>query len=90
MAERESQYTIDVLAAMAERTIKRLWILIILLVVLLFGSNAAWIWYESQWSVVETTEVTQENENGYNNYIGNDGEIIYGSTDSKNNAEQNP
>ena len=90
MAERESQYAIDVLSAMAERTIKKLWILIILLVVLLFGSNAAWIWYEAQWQVVETTEVTQENENGYNNFIGNDGEIIYGAADSENNAEQNP
>ena len=41
MAERESQYNIDILSALAERTIKRLWILIILLVVLLFASNAA-------------------------------------------------
>ena len=63
---------------MADCTIKRLWILIILLVVLLFGSNAAWIWYERQWEVVETTEVTQENEGGYNNYVGRDGEIING------------
>lgn len=34
--------------ARQERTIKRLWILVILLILLLFGSNAAWIWYESQ------------------------------------------
>ena len=37
------QYTIDVLAALAERTIKRLWVIILLLVLLLFGSNLAWI-----------------------------------------------
>lgn len=66
--------------AIAERTIKRLWVLIIMLVLLLFGTNAAWIYYESQWEVVETTEVTQENDSGYNNYIGNDGDIYNGET----------
>lgn len=29
-----------------------------------------------------TTEVIQENEAGYNNYIGNDGEIINGETNN--------
>lgn len=81
MTEKErGQYTIDIIAAMAERTIKRLWIVIILLVVLLVGSNIAWIWYESQWEVSET-QITQENESGYNNYIGNDGDIYNGETD---------
>jgi len=65
-----------------ERTIKRLWILAIILVVALIGSNAAWIYYESQWEVVETTEVTQENSNGLNNYIGNSGDIYNGKTDN--------
>jgi len=31
-----------------ERHIRRLWILCILLVVLLVGTNGAWLWYESQ------------------------------------------
>lgn len=71
---------------MADRqalTIKRLWILCILLIVLLVGSNALWLWYESQWQVVET-EITQESESGHNNYIGGDGDINNGKTDSKN------
>lgn len=34
--------------ARLERTIKRLWILLILLIVLLVGSNVAWLAYESQ------------------------------------------
>lgn len=67
--------------ARMERTIKRLWILLMVLVVLLVGSNVAWIIYESQWEVYETTEVTQENENGYNSYIGNDGDIYNGKAD---------
>lgn len=29
---------------------------------------------------VEETTITQENESGYNNYIGNDGEITNGKT----------
>lgn len=33
---------------------KRLWILVIILLVMLFGSNAGWIWYESQFEDVVT------------------------------------
>ena len=49
-----------------ERTIKRLWILCIIIFLAFVGSNAAWIYYESQWEVVETTtqEVKQEIETG--------------------------
>ena len=57
-----------------ERTIKRLWIVVLVLIFLLVGSNIAWLIYESQFEVLETT-VTQENTDGYNNYIGNDGDI---------------
>ena len=71
--------------ARLERTIKRLWILLIILVVLFVGSNVAWIVYESQWEMYETTEVTQENENGYNSYIGNDGDIYNGNSDDQTN-----
>ncbi len=63
--------------AMMERTIKRLWILLILVISLLVATNGAWLWYESQWEYFETT-VTQENDGGLNNYIGNDGDINYG------------
>ena len=74
--------------ARMERTIRRLWILLIVLVILLVGTNALWIWYESQFEDVYT-EITQENENGYNSYIGNDGDINnYGETDyQKEDAE---
>jgi hypothetical protein len=63
----------------AERGSKRLWVVIILLIVLLVGSNGAWLWYESQFEIVETVEVTQENADGYNNYIGNDGDVVNGN-----------
>ena len=69
--------------ARAERTIKRLWITILLLIVMLVGTNGAWLWYESQFEYVETSqEVTQEAESGTNTFIGGD---CYGETDGENN-----
>lgn len=88
MVERDrGQYTFDMFAALAERTIKRLWIIIILLVVLLFGSNAAWIWYESQWEVTETYQEVQQDANGdgTNNFVGGN----YYGTPSYQNEDEN-
>ena len=73
--------------ARAERHTKSLVWVIVLLIVLLVGSNAGWLWYESTMETVEeTTEtiITQENADGYNNYVGNDGDIVNGETDNKN------
>lgn len=53
--------------AMADRqslTIKRLWIMCILLILLLVGTNCAWLWYESQWEYVETTESVEQEIEG--------------------------
>ena len=61
--------------ARAERAAKRLWVVIILLIIMLVGTNGAWLWWNNQWETVESWEVTQENEGGNNNYIGNDGDI---------------
>ena len=59
--------------ARAERTAKRLWITVVLLVLLLVGTNGAWIWYQSQFDYCQTTqEVTQEIDNGDNCFIGGD------------------
>jgi len=84
MAEKErSQYTLDIWAAMVERTIKKLWCIIILLIALLFGSNAAWIWYESQFAdEVITQEVEQNADNGINRFVGGD---YYGTPEDQNN-----
>ena len=71
-----------------ERTITRLWVVIIILIIALLGTNAAWLYYESQF---ETFTVTQENEDGYNNFIGNDGDIYNGEgkTDDQRKTPQN-
>lgn len=65
--------------ARAERTIKRLWILCILLVVLLVGTNVAWIHYENQFT--DEITVTQDSKTGTNNYLGGNGAITNGKTD---------
>ena len=74
--------------ARAERQTKSLVWVIVLLIVLLVGTNAGWLWYENQFEVVEETKtetnITQDNESGYNNYIGNDGDIVNGETDNNN------
>lgn len=73
--------------ARMERMIKKMWTVIVLLIVLLVGTNAAWLWYESQ---MEDILITQENADGYNNFIGNDGDITNnGETDNQNQTEEN-
>ena len=79
-------YVYEGAQARLERSNKRLWILSIILIAVLLLTNAAWIVYEAQFQTIEeTTQVTQENENGYNNYIGNDGDINNGKAKSDNN-----
>lgn len=70
--------------ARMERTIERLWILIILLIVLFVGSNAAWVYYESQFEETTTT-VTQELESDGGNAIINDGVHINGESETDSN-----
>ena len=41
--------------ARLERIIKRMWVLVLSLIILLAVSNAAWIYYESQFETTETT-----------------------------------
>ena len=66
--------------ARAERQAKRLVAVIILLILLLVGSNICWIAYENSFEDVVTTEeiVVDAEDNGTANYIGNDGDIYNG------------
>lgn len=70
-----------------ERIIKRLWVIIIILIVLLAGTNVAWILYESQFeevTTVTTQEVDQDIDSG-------DGDLnvigigdMYGESETEN------
>ena len=62
--------------ARAERTAKRLWITILLLIVLLVGTNAGWLWYESQFEETTTT-IESEADDGGNAVANNNGMVNY-------------
>ena len=71
--------------ARAERGAKRLWTVIILLIVLLVGTNGAWRWDESQFEVMETTTIEAEQDGSGVNIVGG-GNVDYGAEgkDNKN------
>lgn len=64
--------------ARLERIIRKQFVLIIIAICLLVGTNAYWIWYESQFEEVTTTEVTQDLDSGEGDAIINDGVHING------------
>lgn len=53
-----------------ERANKRLWIIILVLIVALIGSNLGWIIYESQFYDEISYEAEQETEDGSNYFVG--------------------
>ena len=61
---------------------KRLFVVILVILSMWFATIGYLVYVLNDIGVIEeTTEVTQDNENGYNNFIGNDGEINYGKTE---------
>lgn len=58
--------------ARAERYFKKLWAVIIILLFMLVATNIAWLWYESQFETIETTESYDLNADGNGNEIMND------------------
>ena len=63
--------------------IKSLIAVIVILIVLLVGSNIAWIVYENSFEdYVITQDVEQDSDNGTNNFVGGD---YYGEAEDKNN-----
>ena len=72
-------YAHEGIVARMERSNRRLWILCILLIVLLVGTNIAWIHYESQF--VDEVTVTQEadTDGGGDAIVNNGGGFINGT-----------
>ena len=72
--------------ARMERANKRLWIVVLVLIAVLLGTNGAWIWYESQFQVVEESKVEQEVDTGDGDTIVNGiGDINYGTSETDGN-----
>lgn len=61
---------------------KRLFIIWLVTFIAFIGLLGYTIWLLNQYEYVDEVQVTQDNENGYNNYIGNDGDIINGKADN--------
>ena len=71
--------------ARAERQSKRLVAVIILLILLLVGSNIGWLVYNSQFEVAETNEtIIEAEQDGSGVNIVGGGDVDYG-TESKDN-----
>lgn len=60
----------------AERTQKRLWIVIIILIVVLVGTNTGWIIYESQFENVTVDQMVDTGEGDA--YVTGVGDLNYG------------
>lgn len=76
--------------ARLERIIKRQFILIIIAICFLVGTNAYWIWYESQFEdVVTTTQDVQQNVDSGDggDAVINDGVHINGNGDAEGSDE---
>lgn len=65
-----------------ERNFRFVLIMLIITIVLLFATNVMWAAYWYQFDIT-TEEITMEADDGDANYIGNDGEINYGTGKSK-------
>ena len=59
-----------------------MWLVTFIAFITLLGYT---IWLLNDIGVVDETVITQENEDGYNNYIGNDGNIYNGEADNQEN-----
>lgn len=70
-----------------ERSIKRLWIALIVAILIAFATNAMWLYAWMQYDCVTETvtndEVTVDGECGNANYIGGDGDITNGESTSE-------
>lgn len=77
-------YAYDLEVAKHERTVKRLVIIIIITIILLFASNMAWLWFFNQFDF-ESEEVTLNSQDAGNaSYMGGSGVIDNGRGESQN------
>ena len=72
--------------ARQERTIKRLFIIIILLIFFLVGTNIGWLVYESQFEDV-STEISQDIDTGNGDaVVAGIGDVSIGESETESNS----
>lgn len=78
-----SEYALEVVCTRLDKINHRLVIVLIITIILLFGSNAAWLYawmqydYESETTTTET--VTVDGKDGVANYANHGGSVVNGS-----------
>lgn len=65
--------------ARSERSQRRLWITVLLLILLLVASNAGWMWYESSFEDVVTTSYEADASDGGNAIANGEGSVTINS-----------
>ena len=75
----------EVVQAKNERTVKRLIVALIIAVVLMFASNALWLyaWTQYDYFAHDYDVISIDGKDGIANYIGNDG-VINNGEDNNN------
>ena len=90
-SEPVSRFAFESATSSLERNNKRLWIVVLVLIILLAVSNGAWIWYESQFEIVETWQDVSQTADGNSDirFVGGD---YYGSVaeSSDSYSEESP
>lgn len=81
----ETRFTFESAMAMAERTIKRLWVVIILLIILFVGTNLAWIICENSFQDISVQQEAEADDSGVA-FNSNGGKVTYygGESDPDN------
>lgn len=64
------------IVARGERIIRRLIAALVVCIILIFASNALWLYAWMQYDYVSEDVTVDSNDGGNANYIGNDGDII--------------
>lgn len=78
----QTSFAYELLSDMKKQN-KRLFIIILVILSMWFATIGYLVYILNDIGTIEeTTTVTQDTQDGYNNYIGNDGEIINGKADS--------
>lgn len=72
------------LLSMLKKQLRALWAIIILLVLALVGTNMAWLWVFQSYDYV----TVDSSGDAPANYIGNDGDIYNGTSESKEKEQE--
>lgn len=77
----QMQLAYEANAARQERTIKRLWIIVIIMIAITVFSNLGWLYYESQFEIVDenTTTTIDAEQDGTGMNIVSGGDVNYGA-----------